>query len=84
MLDIFAFRCAGTGTQQPHRLEWWLDLLSHSQERNQIITYTVWNVWKERCRRFYDNKAFTALQLTSLIRQDVAVLSAALIIPVVN
>lgn len=58
--------------------QWWLGLMSDSQERNQIITYTIWNVWKERCRRFYDNKALTARQLAGLIRQDIEALRAAL------
>jgi hypothetical protein len=39
---------------------------------NQIITYTTCNIWKERCRRIYDNKAMTETQLTALIRQEVA------------
>ena len=59
---------------------WWSNLISDSSDRNQTITYTIWNIWKERCRRFYDNKALTAPQLTGLIRQDVAALQA----PAVN
>ena len=56
---------------------WWSGLMSNSIERNQIITYTIWNIWKERCRRVYDNKAITSTQLTSLIQQGVAALRLA-------
>jgi hypothetical protein len=45
--------------------------------RNQIIT-TIWNIWKEQCRRVYDNKAMTETQLTALIRQEVAVFRQAM------
>jgi hypothetical protein len=31
----------------------------------------VWNVWKERCRRVFDNRGLTAAQLQVIIRQDV-------------
>ncbi|KAJ1254768.1 hypothetical protein BS78_K328000 [Paspalum vaginatum] len=26
-----------------------------AKERAQIIVYTAWNIWKERCRREFDN-----------------------------
>jgi hypothetical protein len=26
-------------------------------QRTRLITYTVWNLWKERCQRVFDNKA---------------------------
>ena len=34
---------------------WWSDLLggmqtANPEHRNQIITYTTWNIWKKRCR----------------------------------
>jgi hypothetical protein len=67
-----------THPQQPvsNLKSWWSDLVGtvslDPEYRNQIITYTTWNIWKERCRRVYDNKALTETQLTALIRQEVA------------
>jgi hypothetical protein len=67
-----------THPQQPvsNLKPWWSDLVGtvslDPEYRNQIITYTTWNIWKERCRRVYDNKAMTETQLTALIRQEVA------------
>ncbi|CAM0146855.1 unnamed protein product [Urochloa decumbens] len=43
----------------------------------QAIIYSAWNIWKERCRRVFDNKAITANQLIDLINQDVAAYKAA-------
>jgi len=62
---------------------WWSDLLggmqtANPEHRNQIITYTTWNIWKERCRRVYDNKALTEIQLVAVIRQEVAALRQAM------
>jgi len=62
---------------------WWSDLSGETQtadpeHRNQIITYTTWNIWKERCRRVYDNKALTEIQLVAVIRQEVAALRQAM------
>lgn len=27
------------------------------QQRAQIVVYTPWNLWKQQCRRVFDNKA---------------------------
>jgi hypothetical protein len=32
----------------------------------------AWNLWKERCRRVFDNKGLTATDLQGLIVHDVA------------
>jgi hypothetical protein len=49
---------------QTHRLfEWWelvknASLTQHQPQVQhiQLIIYTPWNIWKERCRRIFDNK----------------------------
>jgi hypothetical protein len=43
----------------------------------QVIIYTVWNVWKERCRRIFQNIATNADQLAGLSKQDVLAYRAA-------
>jgi hypothetical protein len=37
----------------------------------QRVIYMAWNIWKERCRHVFDNKAMTPAQLMSIIREDV-------------
>jgi hypothetical protein len=39
--------------------------------RLQKLVYTVWNIWKERCRRVFGNRAMIANQLTDVIKEDV-------------
>ena len=56
--------------------EWWECLtlatgLGHVQLRQTLI-YVTWNIWKERCRRVFDNKALPPNHLAQLILQDVA------------
>jgi hypothetical protein len=41
------------------------------QERMQKVIYVVWNLWKERCRRVFDNRAMSADQLIHAIKDDV-------------
>jgi hypothetical protein len=57
---------------------WWNAMIQaggqgplHRQERVQKLIYTAWNLWKERCRRAFDNKVTDASNLQSLIRSDV-------------
>jgi hypothetical protein len=54
---------------------WWSKMVLSSagdaQDRTQKIIYTIWNLWKERCRRVYDNTALTEVQLQEAIRADV-------------
>jgi hypothetical protein len=42
-----------------------------SQAVTQKVLYTMWNQWKERCRRVFDNKAMSASQLQQEIKNDV-------------
>ncbi|KAF8653131.1 hypothetical protein HU200_062575 [Digitaria exilis] len=43
-----------------------------SSQTEQIIIYIAWNIWKERCRRVFDNKEMMVSQLVILIRQDIS------------
>jgi hypothetical protein len=57
-----------------------LDGLEHMERACKFI-YTVWNIWKERCRRLYDNKAMTTSQLQTIIRLDVELYNTSRWIP---
>ncbi|KAF8779733.1 hypothetical protein HU200_002318 [Digitaria exilis] len=55
---------------------WWTAMIGDtgtqaSQQREQIVTYIAWNIWKERCRRVFDNKTMNPSQLVLLIKQDI-------------
>ena len=42
------------------------------QKRAQIVAvYTAWNLWKERCRRVFDNKAMDVQHLLDSIKDDI-------------
>ncbi|TVU02801.1 hypothetical protein EJB05_51684, partial [Eragrostis curvula] len=63
------------GTSYRRIKRWWDDMLGPRQHQNaasraQAIIYITWNLWKERCRRVFDNKALPADQLVTVIRQD--------------
>jgi hypothetical protein len=42
-----------------------------AKELAQRVIYIMWNTWKEKCRRVYENKGISADQLQALIRHDV-------------
>jgi hypothetical protein len=58
---------------------WWNRMLSSrgpgratTKDRATKFIYAAWNIWKERCRCLFNNKALTASQLQQLTREDVA------------
>jgi hypothetical protein len=55
-----------TGTYQTFKT-WWQKMLSPhapgAKERAQKLIYTFSNIWKEICRRVYENKSLIAKQL---------------------
>ncbi|KAF8695074.1 hypothetical protein HU200_037682 [Digitaria exilis] len=65
-------------TSQPNGLkQWWTAMIGqHQPQRSSIIDqaviYIAWNIWKERCRRVFDNKELDVNQLVVSIKQDIA------------
>lgn len=61
----------------PSIADWWSRLCSgdgakdKTKEEITLAAYTVWNVWKERNRRIFEQKALTAMALAGLIRDEV-------------
>ena len=58
-------------------LNTWSKNLSQSgqvepKEHIQIMIYTAWNLWKERCRRVFDHKELSVDQLVAIIKSDIS------------
>jgi hypothetical protein len=56
--------------------EWWeaaTPPLPKNQKRafNGIVIYTMWNLWKERNRRIFENVALPPVQVALRIKEDV-------------
>ncbi|WVZ92280.1 hypothetical protein U9M48_038358 [Paspalum notatum var. saurae] len=57
--------------------QWWLQMIGREPDadkaryREQAVIYLVWNLWKERCRRLFDNKALNIAELAALVEQNV-------------
>ena len=56
--------------------EWWENALrpvprERRQTFNGLGIYTMWNIWKERNRRIFENSALTPIQLALKIKEDV-------------
>ena len=66
--------CVPTTMNIPWIKDWWTRLCAaNSQQLDQhlqAIIYTAWNLWKERCRSVFDNKAQRPSQLVEVITQD--------------
>jgi hypothetical protein len=66
LLSAGVARPPGMALQQPpaknayRRFKaWWTSMISLNQpgaaDRARKVIYTAWNLWKERCRRVFDN-----------------------------
>jgi hypothetical protein len=55
--------------------KWWEEASKvPKQDRkrfNGILIYIVWNLWKERNRRIFENTHMTAQQVASLVKEDI-------------
>jgi len=67
-----------TATQQDPTgiAKWWEEAASKvpMQDRrrfNGILIYIVWNLWKERNRRIFENEHKTVQQVASLTKEDI-------------
>jgi hypothetical protein len=59
-----------------HFKTWWHSMMRAGQQqqdvnRAQRVIYTSWNIWKERCKRVFENKVTTPTQLINIIKDDV-------------
>ena len=62
--------------QDPQCLAWWEEVASKvpKQERrtfNGVLIYVVWNLWKERNRRIFENEHKTSEQVAYLAKEDI-------------
>jgi hypothetical protein len=61
--------------------EWWISMIKTGTNvpkvREQRLIYTMWNIWKERYRRVYFNKAMTLSQVQNTITNNVELYQAA-------
>ena len=56
--------------------EWWKSSLAHlsqAQKRSvaAILTYTTWNIWKEKNRRVFEQKCLQPHQVVLLIKKEI-------------
>jgi hypothetical protein len=73
----------GTAELEVHRLQfatpadWWrarVDVLS--RDEMIVAIYSMWHIWKERCRRVFQDSAMPERQLLELIKDDLLLLRA--------
>jgi ABC-type histidine transport system ATPase subunit len=38
---------------------------------NGLVIYTIWNIWKERNRRIFNNTLESPMQVASKVREDI-------------
>jgi hypothetical protein len=61
----------------PHLKAWWEEAaakISKQEKRrfNGMVIYTLWNLWKERNRRIFQNVQESSWQVAFRIKEDIA------------
>ena len=55
--------------------EWWEHMTTKlSKDELMVAIYGVWHIWKERCRRIFQQAALSEQQLVDLLRDDMLLL----------
>jgi hypothetical protein len=60
----------------PHLKSWWEEAATKiaKQEKrrfNGMVIYMLWNIWKERNRRIFDNAHESAMQVALRVKEDI-------------
>jgi hypothetical protein len=60
----------------PHLKSWWEEAATKiaKQEKrcfSRMVIYTLWNIWKERNRRIFDNTNESAMQVALRVKEDI-------------
>ena len=64
-------------TQDPlHLKSWWEEAATkiakqEKQRFNGMVIYTLWNIWKERNRRIFNNAHESAMQVALRVKEDI-------------
>ena len=63
-------------TQDPHHLKSWWDgaaakIAKEKRRFNGMVIYTLWNIWKERNRRIFNNTHESAMQVALRVKEDI-------------
>ena len=74
--DFLAEPWQALQTHSDSLVDWWestLLLIPKEKRRdfNGMVIYTMWNLWKERNRRIFDNKSSTAIQVAERTKEDI-------------
>ncbi|TVU09419.1 hypothetical protein EJB05_42891, partial [Eragrostis curvula] len=64
-----------TGDQSQGLKEWWNDVMAkfRKKEKNEVaavIIYTLWNLWKERNRRTFQNQSLQPNQVVKMVKEE--------------
>ena len=62
---------ANTQPEPMHIDDWWDKATQKVPKLLNVLIYTIWNIWKERNRRIFNNTSESPMQVASRVREDV-------------
>jgi len=74
--EDFDTQLANTQPEPMHIDDWW-DKAAHKEPKpmkrqfNRVVIHTIWNIWKERNRRIFNDTLESPMQVAARVREDI-------------
>ena len=69
--EDFDTQIANTQPEPMHIDDWWDKATQKVPKLLNVLIYTIWNIWKERNRRIFQNSSMDARQVASRAKEDI-------------
>ena len=69
--EDFDTQIANTQPEPMHIDDWWDKATQKVPKLLNVLIYTIWNIWKERNRRIFNDTLESPMQVAARVREDI-------------